>query len=148
LEGIVQVEQSAGSWTREQISKELSNPIASVLVACIAAGSSDHHVKVEYVCGWLTAWCVPPYELQILQLTVTQQNQQCGVGTQLLAEILKRKGYASQETFLEVRESNLPAIALYKKFEFDVHGARKRYYQDGESALIMKRDNTSHHEER
>lgn len=39
---------------------------------------------------------------------------------------------------LEVRISNLSAQALYRKYGFTVHGARKRYYSDNnEDALIM-----------
>ncbi len=39
---------------------------------------------------------------------------------------------------LEVRESNIPAINLYKKFGFLEHGKRPRYYQAPiEDAIIM-----------
>ena len=39
---------------------------------------------------------------------------------------------------LEVRVSNDPAQALYRKYGFTVHGVRKRYYSDNnEDALIM-----------
>ena len=39
---------------------------------------------------------------------------------------------------LEVRPSNVSAIALYEGFGFDSHGYRKGYYPDnGEDALIM-----------
>ena len=39
---------------------------------------------------------------------------------------------------LEVRVSNEPAQALYRKYGFTVHGVRKRYYSDNnEDALIM-----------
>ena len=38
---------------------------------------------------------------------------------------------------LEVRVSNEPAIALYRSFGFEEAGIRKRYYGDGEDALIM-----------
>lgn len=39
---------------------------------------------------------------------------------------------------LEVRVSNTPAQALYRKYGFTVHGTRKRYYSDNnEDALIM-----------
>ncbi|HEY0072438.1 MAG TPA: ribosomal-protein-alanine N-acetyltransferase, partial [Chloroflexia bacterium] len=39
---------------------------------------------------------------------------------------------------LEVRVSNLPAQALYRKYGLEVAGVRKRYYSDnGEDAYIM-----------
>ena len=43
---------------------------------------------------------------------------------------------------MEVRESNLPAINLYKKYGFSSLGTRKGYYQDNdENALIMWTEN-------
>lgn len=46
---------------------------------------------------------------------------------------------------LEVRESNIAAIALYEKFGFSSIGKRKNYYQDnGENALIMFTENIWH----
>ena len=50
--------------------------------------------------------------------------------------------YASQsavkKVFLEVRESNVPAIAVYKKFGFQIYGRRPDYYRNPEeNALLM-----------
>lgn len=38
---------------------------------------------------------------------------------------------------LEVRESNGPAIELYRRLRFEEVGRRRRYYADGEDALVM-----------
>jgi ribosomal-protein-alanine N-acetyltransferase len=39
---------------------------------------------------------------------------------------------------LEVRESNMAAQAMYRKYGFAVTGTRKKYYNDnGEDAVIM-----------
>lgn len=43
------------------------------------------------------------------------------------------------EIFLEVRPSNAPAMGLYKSYGFKEAGLRKRYYADGEDAVIMVR---------
>ena len=40
---------------------------------------------------------------------------------------------------LEVRESNLPAIKLYEKFGFEVCGLRKKYYNNSENAILMRK---------
>jgi ribosomal-protein-alanine N-acetyltransferase len=48
-----------------------------------------------------------------------------------------RRGRASFVS-LEVRESNRSAIGLYKKMEFAEIGKRKRYYENGEDALMME----------
>ena len=36
--------------------------------------------------------------------------------------------------------SNEPAIGLYRALGFEESGKRKGYYQDGEDAVLMKRD--------
>lgn len=40
---------------------------------------------------------------------------------------------------LEVCESNIPAIKLYEKFGFEVCGIRKKYYNNVESAILMRK---------
>lgn len=45
----------------------------------------------------------------------------------------------ARQIFLEVRESNTPAISLYEKAGFQVIGSRKNFYQfPVEDALVMK----------
>ena len=39
---------------------------------------------------------------------------------------------------LEVRKSNERAIALYERIGFRTTHERKKFYQDGESALVME----------
>lgn len=40
---------------------------------------------------------------------------------------------------LEVRESNIPAIKLYEKYGFVVCGLRKKYYNNSENAILMRK---------
>ena len=40
---------------------------------------------------------------------------------------------------LEVRESNLTAIKLYKNYGFEVCGLRKKYYENTENAVLMRK---------
>ena len=40
---------------------------------------------------------------------------------------------------LEVRESNIFAIKLYKKFGFEVCGLRKKYYDNTQNAILMQK---------
>jgi len=41
--------------------------------------------------------------------------------------------------FLEVRESNIAAISLYKKLGYKKISERKKYYANGEAAIIMQK---------
>lgn len=40
---------------------------------------------------------------------------------------------------LEVRESNVSAISLYRKYSFEICGLRKKYYNNFENAILMKK---------
>jgi ribosomal-protein-alanine N-acetyltransferase len=44
----------------------------------------------------------------------------------------------ARSSFLEVRESNLVAQDMYRKFGYEVTGRRRRYYRDNdEDAILM-----------
>ena len=62
-----------------------------------------------------------------------------GVGEVLLKEIIRRsKEQELTVLYLEVRESNDPAIALYQKHGFQEVGRRKNYYEKPkEDAILM-----------
>ena len=47
--------------------------------------------------------------------------------------------YQAETLMLEVRMSNVGAIRLYEKANFKREGVRKRYYQDGEDAVIYSK---------
>ena len=60
-----------------------------------------------------------------------------GYGKKLVEAIQKEaKAQGIQNLFLEVRVSNAIAIALYEKCGFKKINIRKKYYSDGEDALI------------
>lgn len=82
-------------------------------------------------------------EMEIVNLAVTRLRRRQNLGTRLLKFVLQEAAKMGiQKTFLEVRESNLAAIALYKKCGFTQNGRRKAYYPDsGEDALVFTREN-------
>ncbi|WP_377474706.1 MAG: ribosomal protein S18-alanine N-acetyltransferase [Microcoleus anatoxicus] len=80
-------------------------------------------------------------EAHIIMLAIHPQFQRQGLGQALLLALLKSACDRQLErATLEVRDSNLAAVSLYKKFGFKEAGRRKRYYEDtGEDALVMWR---------
>lgn len=78
-------------------------------------------------------------EIHINNFAVTPGFRRKGYGRKLMQHILD-KYTDHQDAFLEVRPSNVAAIALYEKFNFKQIYLRKAYYADGEDALIMQRD--------
>lgn len=69
-------------------------------------------------------------EAHILNICVEPACRSMGYGELLLDEILLRaRAAAVREIFLEVRPSNLHALALYKKKDFHKVANRPAYYQ-------------------
>ena len=83
-----------------------------------------------------------PYRIgHILSIAVCKQYRRRGIGNQLVSELIhlfKSKGCNS--IVLEVRESNLKAKALYQKLGFFEVKRSRRYYEDGEDAIVMTLD--------
>lgn len=76
-------------------------------------------------------------ELEITNIAIKKAYQGHGLGSQLLADL----DHVDFPIFLEVRASNTPAQALYKKCGFGIIGKRKQYYHEPvEDAIIMKRE--------
>ena len=80
-------------------------------------------------------------EANLLLMAVDPQQQGKGYGHQLLAESIQFLKNNPIQIFLEVRESNLAAIALYEKSDFHQIDLRKNYYPNKEGgrehAIIM-----------
>jgi ribosomal-protein-alanine N-acetyltransferase len=83
-------------------------------------------------------------EGELLQILVDSNCRRQGIGSYLLKKGLEHmKENHAVCCFLEVRASNIGAIALYNKIGFLEIGRRKNYYRtpDGrEDALIMRID--------
>ena len=81
-------------------------------------------------------------EGEILNVAVHPEHRERGLGMRLVAESMDRCRRAGAESiFLEVRESNRPAIGLYGKMGFRTLDRRRRFYRNPtENALILGRD--------
>jgi ribosomal-protein-alanine acetyltransferase len=77
---------------------------------------------------------------ELLYIFVAPSWRGSGVGSQLLAALIDNLSARGQmETlFLEVRTSNVGAIKLYESHGFSRVGERKKYYSDGEDALVYR----------
>ena len=102
-------------------------------------------IVAEYegrVAGFAVARMLPPDEVEILNVATDPGVRRRGVGSALVRALLKLPGRA---LFLEVRESNNSARALYKAAGFAEAGRRRKYYQglappggSREDAVVMK----------
>ena len=129
LADIAQLEQASrpSPWSQKQFATELSSTNSYPLV--LIANSE----MIGYIILWLIA-----DEIQIQNLVVAQHHRGQKLGELLLNVALKHGlDQGAISAILEVRESNTPAIGLYKKYQFKLVGRRGNYYRDGETALLM-----------
>jgi [ribosomal protein S18]-alanine N-acetyltransferase len=92
--------------------------------------------------GFAVARLLPPDEVEILNVATDPGLRRRGVGSALLQALL---GLPGRVLFLEVRESNIAARALYRAAGFSEEGRRKKYYPalgtpagPREDAVVMK----------
>ncbi len=78
-------------------------------------------------------------EAHISTIAVAAERRRRGIGELLLVVMIDAAAeIGARVATLEVRVSNLGAQALYRKYDFQVVGERKHYYNDnGEDAYIM-----------
>lgn len=79
-------------------------------------------------------------QADVQTIAVLEKHQGTGIGSAMLTELLgeaQRRG--AREIFLEVRADNPRAQAVYRHFGFEDIGTRRRYYDDGTDAIMMRR---------
>ena len=88
--------------------------------------------------GYLLAWSVAG-EAEILEVAVDPTLRRKGIGKALLARFVAEASEAGDcRLLLEVRASNLGALALYKGMGFEECGLRRNYYsKPTEDAVLM-----------
>jgi ribosomal-protein-alanine acetyltransferase len=81
-------------------------------------------------------------ELQIGNFGVGELFKRQGIGKKMMAEIIKiAQGKNCDSIYLEVRESNKAAQALYYSFGFEAVGRRIGYYRSPrENAILMAKE--------
>ncbi|MGP3914831.1 ribosomal protein S18-alanine N-acetyltransferase [Nonomuraea sp. 10N515B] len=80
-------------------------------------------------------------QADVQTIAVLEKHQGTGIGSAMLTELLaeaRRRG--AREIFLEVRADNPRAQAVYRHFGFEEIGTRRRYYDDGTDAIMMRRN--------
>ncbi len=98
----------------------------------------DCLVAIEHdrVAGFLVSRQTTPGEREILNVAVELSQRRRGVARRLIAAELER---ARGQWFLEVRESNIAALNLYKACGFQEAGRRNSYYHNPpEPGIVMK----------
>lgn len=142
LNAIVQLDQGSNPhpWNASLIEEALMSRANWVIEATLEADDTIAQKNETTLLGWLTASLLfEQSELELIVVDRTQRRQ--GFAKQLLSawtEEMASKGVV--EYLLEVRESNLGAIQLYRSLGFEEVGRRKNYYvtdQGKEAACLF-----------
>jgi ribosomal-protein-alanine N-acetyltransferase len=134
LDAIERIERASypTPWSRSMFATELAKPSSLSLGAVDEAGALvGYLVLSRYVDAW-----------HVMNIAVAPEWRRQGVARALLRRLLDETRHDAERGYtLEVRVSNVGAIALYEGFGFRTKGVRRGYYTDNrEDALIMWRD--------
>lgn len=112
-------------WTAIQMAEVLRSDVNNCAIA------ADETQLVGFL-----IWQETDFEAEVLQIAVLPSYQGQKIATALF-DFLP----ADKEIFLELRESNKPALLFYKKERFEEIARRKAYYHAPmEDAIVMKRE--------
>ncbi|MGZ9235646.1 MAG: ribosomal protein S18-alanine N-acetyltransferase [Anaerolineales bacterium] len=91
--------------------------------------------------GMIVVWLLVD-EAHVATIATHPDFRRKGIAKRLLAHALRRLiDQGAHSSFLEVRESNLAAQDMYRKFGYVETGRRRRYYRDNdEDAILMNLD--------
>jgi ACS family hexuronate transporter-like MFS transporter len=138
--------QASVAWRIRSAQAADLEAIAAIQCASPAAARWEPRLYLDYDCrvavagrrvaGFIVVRQTGPGEYEILNLAVAPEFRRQGAGAALLRDVVTGRPGAY---FLEVRESNLAAQALYRKLGFTEAGLRKNYYTDPPEAAIVMR---------
>jgi ribosomal-protein-alanine N-acetyltransferase len=120
-------------WSRSMFASELAKPSS----ICLGAFDLETEELVGYlvISRYVDAW-------HVMNVAVASDHRRRGIATTMMERLFEvtagrgRRGYT-----LEVRVSNVGAVALYERLGFKPRGVRRGYYTDNrEDALIMWKD--------
>lgn len=131
---IAETVDQAPRWDAEAYHRALDR---SALPARIGLVAEDPEVGIS---GFLVAVLIPP-QAELETIVVAESARRRGIARHLLAQLfadLNEKQIV--DVLLEVRESNHPALELYRTLGFITIGRRTRYYSEPEEdAILMQR---------
>ncbi|MHB1675403.1 MAG: GNAT family N-acetyltransferase [Acidobacteriaceae bacterium] len=160
LESVVKLARAsatAAGWSREAFYPYMATDEAggalqakALFVACAGAGRTSPIARenpkeaAEQIVGFVAFSAIPSIgggESTLENMAVAEPWQKQGIGGRLLsAGLLWCRAHAAGTVFLEVRESNRAAIALYQRAGFSAVGNRPGYYREPlEDGLQMRK---------
>ena len=122
-------QDTVDNFTYELTKKELStNPYLKIIT----------YVEKDKIIGFLLYSLI--YDrIEIEQFEVITKERRKGIGDKLLKYLIEKyQDTDIKNITLEVKEDNIVAISLYKKYGFKKVSTREKYY-DGINGLLMEK---------
>ncbi len=130
LPAVAALEQRSFSdpWPSSLIRDHLSRPAPSSFLARDERGTVLGYALFAFAAD----------EAEVHSLGVDPEHRRQGIASALLNAVVEEAGRAGVRTvWLEVRRGNTVAIALYRGYGFEERGVRRRYYGNGEDAVVL-----------
>ncbi len=132
IDAIVQIENRSFTdpWSKASFEEAINSKNTTVFYV-----SDDSGNIVGFSCLLMI-----DLEAEILNIAVDKNSRNQGIGSLLATHIINIcRSNGVEDIFLEVRNSNVSARALYNKMGFTEIGIRKKYYSNPtEDAILMK----------
>lgn len=129
-------------WNERQFCAEIAAGYALCVVYEDAAQfntKEDPRLREDDILGYAVFHLMGP-DSELLSIAANASHQRAGIGTALLDAGLAHLDFAKgDKVFLEVREGNTKARRFYEKHGFEPYAERKKYYADGENAILYQK---------
>lgn len=132
-------------WNERQFCAEIAAGYALCVVYEDAAqfnsaqSIEDPRLREDDILGYAVFHLMGP-DSELLSIATSSAHQCSGIGTALLDAGLAHLDFAKgDKVFLEVREGNTKARRFYEKHGFEPYAERKKYYADGENAILYQK---------
>lgn len=131
LPAVLRIEQTSFStpWSAQTFRSLLRRADTDMIAA----------VSADRLLGYAVSWTILD-QAELGNVAVAPEERARGIGRALVQAMLDRvRQRGAAECYLEVREGNASARALYERCGFSVIGRRRRYYaRPTEDALVMR----------
>jgi ribosomal-protein-alanine N-acetyltransferase len=137
LDGVIALEEVSfpQPWPRSLYEKEIRQPRFGRYFVIVPQPEPE---PGQIILGHGGYWRMEE-DIHIVTIAVDPAQRGQGMGRWLLLSMLERaREEGGQTVSLEVRPSNQAARKLYKGLGFQPIGKRRRYYANGEDALILE----------
>ena len=114
-------------WTPTILKSEIESQNSKYIVA----------IENDMIVGF-AGIIILPDDVEITNIVTKKNERKKGIGKLLLAKLIEMAKKTDKNNIsLEVNETNAIAIHLYKQFDFEIVGVRKKYYNGKNNAIIM-----------